>query len=253
VRSVARAVIVMEMVGLSRVHRERNRALVVALALLATLALAFLQPAQAKGKAGSVTVQVPLFQPMPPPARPLELRGWAPFAAAPSASFVRGRAAARNQPFVRNCESSVYGDLGAQWLKNAVRAGPLTFIGARRNGLVARRGASSHKLLIVVEPRRAVTVTVAKRARGLASLRYDPAKFHLRNPRIWDGEVAVTFIACAKPNGSAPWERGTQFNGELVVYGPRCVPLEISVGFQAQKIRRTLSFGTGSCRRQTSN
>lgn len=250
--------------GLSRIHRARSRALgAVALALLAALALAFLPEGEAKGlttvdfvEVGGRPVEVPvsLLQPMPPPARPPDLHGWAP-GAAPSASFVRGKAAARNLPFVRNCESSLYGDLGAQWLKNAVRAGPATFIGALvfRNGLVARRGASSHKLLIVVEPRREVTVTVAKRVRGLASLLYDPAKFHLRNPRVRDGEVAVTFIACAKANGSAPWERGTQFNGELVVFGPRCVPLEISVSFQAQTIRRTLSFGAGACRRRTSN
>jgi hypothetical protein len=88
---------------------------------------------------------------------------------------------------------------------------------------------------------------------GQVAVKTAPTCRHLRNPRVRDGEVAVTFIACAKANGSAPWERGTQFNGELVVFGPRCVPVEISAGFHAQTIRRTLSFGAGPCRRQTSN
>jgi hypothetical protein len=161
-------------------------------------------------------------------------------------------AAPLKKPYVRTCASSVYGDLGARWRQKAVQAGPVTFIGAleRRDGLVARKRASGHKLLIVVEPRHTVTISIDGRARRFASLLYDPAKFHLRYPRVRDGAEAVTFVACFSPHGSAPWERGTQFNGEFVVFGPRCVPVEISGAPQSQPIRRSLSFGAGECREQ---
>lgn len=161
-------------------------------------------------------------------------------------------AAQLREPYVRTCASSVYGDLGAQWLRYAVQAGPVTFIGVLqyRDGLVARRRAAGRKLLIVVEPRRTVTISIDERARRFASLLYDPAKFHLRYPRVRDGAEAVTFVACLRPHGSAPWQRGTQFNGLFVVFGPRCVPVEISVAPKSQPMRRSLSFGAGECRGQ---
>jgi hypothetical protein len=138
--------------------------------------------------------------------------------------------------------------LSADWQKNALVVGPLTLIGIidyRRPETAPPRRPTAHKVLAVVEPQSTVTLTIPDSARNLASLVYNPRKFNAH--RVRDGDAAITLVSCDQPNGDKPWERGTQFNGAFVVFGRRCVPVDIAVGGEPA-VRRLLSFGAGTCR-----
>ena len=173
---------------------------------------------------------------------------WVVWALLVAASPAAVATASDTTPYVRTCETAVYGELNADWQKNALVTGPITFIGvlgyrAARTAPLKRTVA--HKVLVVVEPASTVTVAIPETARSIASLVYDPRKFNSR--RVRDGDRAVTFGACEQPNGEEPWQRGTQFNGAFVVFGRRCVPIDVSVAGQPS-VRRLISFGAGTCR-----
>ena len=97
--------------------------------------------------------------------------------ASPGASPIRDASV-----FVRACESSVSGDLGPGWRRDAVLVGPVAFVGARgyeddpkRLFLVRDPGmARAQKVLAVVYGDRPVLVSVRTRD---AALFYDPSKW----------------------------------------------------------------------------
>ena len=137
----------------------------------------------------------------------------------------------RITPALRDCESSVYGDLGPDWRQNAVQAGPVWFVGLRGYGPEdfaenpARRGwYPPLKVLLVVENGVTVTLSVPRDAWGTYGLVYDQALFNRRWMPIRHARYAMTFEGC--PRGELPH---TQFNGALVSAGPRCAPLDISI------------------------
>jgi hypothetical protein len=172
------------------------------------------------------------------------------------ATTIAASAAARDgAPFVRGCESSVWGDLGRDWRKRAVVAGPVAFVSVREYARQPRatfaRSASGRyqplKVLIVVEPRVTATVVVPKRARHAFRLVYDHSLFN-RLLRISEAHWAVRFEACPTPQQPEPWNRGTQFNGGFLVAAPGCRPLEVRVEGRGSVIRRVVSFGVGTCR-----
>lgn len=146
------------------------------------------------------------------------------------------------------------GDLGKGWRKNdgAVVIGPLALLypggyanAPRRSFVRPGGGYFTQKVLAVVRRGAVVTVSIAGPQTRTASLLYDPARFEQTRYEVSDGERAVTFQACAAGEGF------TQFNGGFVVAGPRCVPLEVSVGNGARPMYTVLSFGAGGCARYT--
>jgi hypothetical protein len=150
------------------------------------------------------------------------------------------------EPYVRTCASSAYGDLGRGWQERAIVAGPLAFVGTK-NGLASSR--SPHKILVVVEPNRIATVSIASRSRAYAALGYNRIR-HTGTARVplASGTRSVRFEACgAVVPGSPrlPWNRGTQFPGYFLVNGSRCVHVEIRTG--GKLIRRALRFGVTRC------
>lgn len=148
-------------------------------------------------------------------------------------------------PYVRTCSSSAFGDLGRGWQGRAVVAGPLAFVGAK-DGLASSR--YPQKILIVVEPRRVATVTIATRSSAHAALGYNDLRPTGVRVPLTSGTRSVRFEACgAVVPGSPrlPWNRGTQFPGYFLVNGPRCVHVEIRAG--GTLIRRALPFGAARC------
>jgi hypothetical protein len=143
-------------------------------------------------------------------------------------------------PFVRSCDTSVFGDLGRGWREGAVLAGPLAFVGARGYADAPARTLegrgdrwSGQKVLVRVTGGAVVTVEIAREARAFAGLLYDPSHFNTNVPER--AVAAVRFEPC-------PAQSATQFNGAFLVDGVRCVPVTVTVeGMQPQD--RVLEFG----------
>ena len=107
------------------------------------------------------------------------------------------------------------------------------------------------KVLVVVEPRAVVTVTIRERSVPFAALGYGVREMP-RDPRgsvpLTAGSRGVRFVACRHANpGAEPWNRGTQFPGYFLVSGRRCVDLTVSYGARPTVVRRTLRFGAPRC------
>lgn len=157
------------------------------------------------------------------------------------------------KPFVRDCSTSQYGDLGRGWRERAVIAGPVAFAGMRDG--YASGGPLPLKVLVVVDPQRVATVTIAARSRGYAALGYNGVRSSGggRPTPLSRGTRSVHFRACGAAPGSTrdpwksrePWNRGTQFGGYFLVAGRRCVHVEIAS--RGRILRRVLRFGVSKC------
>jgi hypothetical protein len=168
-----------------------------------------------------------------------------------------GFASTFGEPPVRDCSTDAYGDLGPNWRLSALHAGPAAFVGMRngtRRVPAAPPGRSwPLKVLVVLEPGRAATVTIAARARSVASLAYDQAALRRVAADAGDhvplsaGEPAVRFEACDRPHVGDPWNRGTQFPGYFLVSGRRCVDVVVRVEGRPGPLLRTLRFGRTHC------
>lgn len=162
------------------------------------------------------------------------------------------------EPFVRTCEESVYGDLGSDWRTDSLQAGPIAFVGlGSADGLsteafeIVEGKFRSIKVLAVVDVGAEVTVSVPASDRPHAALLYDPSAF--REDGLYalsDGDPEVTFRSCAK--GENPFlrfgypEGPTQFNGALIVDGPRCLRLDVTPAGEPP-IAVVIPLGVGSC------
>jgi hypothetical protein len=147
------------------------------------------------------------------------------------------------RPAQRGCEESVYGELPAGWERSAVRAGPLALAGAGAAPEPRRKGAGYEpiKLVLVLENGVEATLRVAAEDRGHVALLYARSGVlgsFARGVRIADGLPAVTLTACAP--SEAPH---TQFNGGLVVAGPRCAHLEVHEKGLAEPYPLRVAFG----------
>ena len=158
-------------------------------------------------------------------------------------------------PFLRTCDTSVYGDLGSDWRKGGLAAGPLTFVGLGSVGSAAADDFAPHagryrsiKALAVVDQGADVTVSIATADLGHAALIYDPSS--IRDDGLYavnDGESAVTFRSCAKGQKNALGYAGpTQFNGGFVVDGPRCLAVDVVASGRPPQ-RLVISMGRGRC------
>jgi len=141
--------------------------------------------------------------------------------------------------FVRTCDTAVYGRLQKDWRDNATIVGPLALLPlpayttATPRTFDARGGRyRGLKVLALVEPGPAVTVSVPGSMRQRLSLLYDPAAFRSDGRfRVADGEPVVRFRPCTM-------HRATQFNGGLIAAGPGCYALDIrTAGGHTRRIR----------------
>jgi hypothetical protein len=159
------------------------------------------------------------------------------------------------EPYVRTCSSSAYGDLGRGWRENAVIAGHLAFVGLggpRRSAQldpVDPGRANPLKVLVVVDPNAAPTLTIARASRRNAALGYNVDEIHRdgsgKGVPLADGTTSVRFHACRVVRSREPWNRGTQFPGYFLVARPGCV--QVDVATQGKILRRTLRFGVARC------
>lgn len=153
------------------------------------------------------------------------------------------------EPYVRTCSTSQFGDLGRGWRERAAVAGHVAFVGLSRYRRVAteRLGpgrAMPLKVIVVVDPNAAPTVTIAARSRAYAALGYNGIRHNGTGVPLADGTQSVRFQACHPVRSREPWNRGTQFGGYFLVAGARCVHIEVAT--QGAVLRRKLSFG-GRC------
>ena len=156
-------------------------------------------------------------------------------------------------PYVRTCSSSAYGDLGRGWRENAVIAGHLAFVGMagpRRTyelePVDPGRG-NPLKVLVVVDPNSAPTVTIARASRRNAALGYNDVRRDGtgRGIPLAAGTTSVQFRGCRVVLSREPWNRGTQFPGYFLVARRGCV--QVDVATQGTILRRTLRFGVTRC------
>jgi hypothetical protein len=149
------------------------------------------------------------------------------------------------EPFVRTCDSGVSGDLGPDWRRGEIAAGPIVFVGAAgyaddpegRFGAPADL-ATSQKVLVVVEGSRPVTLAIRHPDAALA---YDPDRWGERNVVPFrSGEPRVRFEPCGGDQTT------TQFNGAFLLRGEACVPVEVRPDGDGP-IFATISFGAGDC------
>src|SRR5437867_7125985 len=147
----------------------------------------------------------------------------------------------------RSCDTSVHGDLGSGWRKDAVILGPIGFLGlggASREPDASFRpqGSLYHSLkaLAVVSGDGAVTVSIDPADLDRVRLLYDPSSWDDSNLYPLDaGDRTTVFASCGK-GGT------TQFNGGFLVTRRTCATLVVTVG-GAKPVRRLVSFGSTSC------
>ncbi|MGH2692852.1 MAG: hypothetical protein ACRDHM_10160 [Actinomycetota bacterium] len=149
--------------------------------------------------------------------------------------------------FVRTCESSVLGDLGAGWRRDAVLVGPVAFVGARgyendpKRLFFARDPgmARAQKVLVVVDGDSPVVISLQTRD---AALFYDPSKWGQSNRVPFRrGDEVTRFEPCTEDG-----QRGTQFNGGFLVRQPTCVRVGVQIEGEEPTVA-SLSFGAGAC------
>lgn len=156
-------------------------------------------------------------------------------------------------PAVRECASSVYGDLQADWQSHAFSAGPLALlpfepIGTEPPGRFAKlrgtlRSYKPLKLLALVRGNTPVVLSVPVDERASIGLAYTVGAIGRVTfaKTVTAADAAVSFEPCA--DAADPY---TQFNGVFVVAGARCAQLDVQVRGQPDIMRLELPFGT-SC------
>jgi hypothetical protein len=150
--------------------------------------------------------------------------------------------------FVRDCNDSVYGELGRGWRKDSVVLGPIAFVGLRGyrhepdRSFRSRHGRyPSLKVLAVVSGGGAIAVSIIHRDIDRVRMMYDPSVWGDRNwYPLEAGDTTTVFGPC-------PPHRSTQFNGGFLVTDRTCATLEVSTG-GGEPLRRLVSFGALSCR-----
>lgn len=188
---------------------------------------------------------------------------WRPavIAAAALVAVSNGFGSPSQAPVARGCASSVYGELGADWIPSSIVVGPLAFVRARsysssRHSFAGVGGGRyrATKLLAVVRTGWVVRLVVPAAQRRKVALQYAPEDFNKAVVPA-ESEHDVTFTACppGRPFLGPKTSRWTQFNGAIVVAGRRCVTLAVSAAKQGHTLPARprlarLSFGAGACR-----
>ena len=178
-----------------------------------------------------------------------------------SARLVGATAAASAEPVLRDCGSSAYGTLGS-WQPESAVVGPLGFVRSKayarsRSTYFNTVGEGRYrglKFLTVVRTGWKARIVVSARQRANVALVHERTSFN--TPVVpSDGVHDVTLAACApgRPLLGPRSQAWTQFNGEIVVAGKRCVVLNVYTAKQGEPlpsgpIQVRLPFGA-SCPR----
>jgi hypothetical protein len=143
-------------------------------------------------------------------------------------------------PVVRDCSTSVYGDLPADWRQHSVSAGPLSLypIPERPPERISAGRYRPVKLIAMIQQGASATLTVPLSERSVVALAYRPPAW-TSAMRVSDGDAATTLSGCA------PDETGndTQFNGGFVVAGARCAHFEVRIDGRADSLLLEIPFG----------
>jgi hypothetical protein len=159
------------------------------------------------------------------------------------------RAAAGTELFTCGSGANTYGDLGSDWQRRSLRAGPLWFVGARDFASTDRsinplgNYRQGFEMIIVVKPNTTVWVTVPARARPYIQF----GRSALRS----GGGHGITFVSCpavpTNPGMMVAPDGTTQFGVGTIVAAPRCVPLDVGTSASRRPVRVMLSFAAGAC------
>src|SRR5687768_16919272 len=118
-------------------------------------------------------------------------------------------AAEEPTPYVRTCSSSAYGDLGAGWRERAVVAGHLAFVGmggprrASELDPVDPGRANPLKVLVVVDPNTAPTLTIARVSRSPPARRASGSRAAGRSARASRGTAGRSSPATSSSRAAA--------------------------------------------------
>jgi hypothetical protein len=150
---------------------------------------------------------------------------------------------------VRTCRTSGKGGLSAQSYADSLVVGPIALgsLGNVPDDVLPRRPAQASSFpavesIAVLRAGSSVTVAIPSRERAFVGFIYDERKFRGDGLyRIDDLDHVVRFDACRdrRFNGGV-----SQFDGGIVVDGPRCVSLDFYVGSSPRALRRRIGIDT---------
>ena len=111
--------------------------------------------------------------------------------------------------------------------------------------------ASFHgqKFPLLVRNGHRVTLQLTRRTRKFAALGYGPLP--QGDVRVRDGHRIVTFIACARTQGSASdvdGRRVTFWSGGVLATSPRCVPIRVWIDAAPSPRQVVIRLGVDRCR-----
>lgn len=152
-------------------------------------------------------------------------------------------------PVVRDCSTSVAGDLPPNWQRYTIGVGPLTLYYWNASTLTEPKAFAARspgryapiKILALVRGPATVTLSVPLDARRKVALVYGPPSEWHNTMRISDGHAATTFVGCPGSNSDE-----TQFNGGFIVGGPQCATFDVQVDGQRDNLKVAVPFGA-SC------
>jgi hypothetical protein len=158
-------------------------------------------------------------------------------------------------PVVRGCDrhhSGVgFGGIGREALRQSLRVGPIALgaLGTVKLSQFPERRVGQQRFyplesIAVVNAGSVVTVAVPESQRGFAALIYDQDKFRPDGRyRVNDLDFVVRFEACRDPR----FNHGiSQFDGGVVVAGPRCFTLDFYIAGRRAKVSRRVP-ANGPC------
>jgi hypothetical protein len=165
----------------------------------------------------------------------------------PSGPFPGPLKAVDAPPVVRECSTSVAGNLPPDWQRYSIAAGPLTLYYWNASTLTDPRAFAARapgryapiKILALVRGPATVTLSVPLDVRRKVALVYGPPSEWHDTMRISDGHAATTFVGC-------PDSDETQFNGGFIVAGSQCATFDVQVDAQREDLKLAVPFAA-SC------
>jgi hypothetical protein len=162
----------------------------------------------------------------------------------PSGRSARSLKIIDGPPVVRDCSTSVSGNLPADWQQYAVAAGPLTLYYWNASTLANPKAYNARapnrygpiKVLALVRGLMSVTLSVPFSERRNVALVYGPPSEWRDTMRVSDGHAATTFRGCSD-------SEVTQFNGGFIVAGTQCATFDVQVAARPDALKLAVPFG----------
>lgn len=146
-----------------------------------------------------------------------------------------------NPDYVRPCDERVWGGPFDRNNEDYLNIGPVTLAKVDNLPLFdasePSSGGTSVKVLIVIDPGSVVTLVVPQAQRENVALDYNWHNWYGAGDPLHTAQWAVRFEACGS-------ETPRQYNGGIIVTGPRCVTLDVWVDDANNPRKAMLPFGT---------